>query len=111
MHRFGPCLRLAGILGSPGMRSTLPGISGLVMGAALTLFNGEAAESHQPPVDSPTSSIRLLPQLLSKEVFIRPENGRPAASGFVTYIHRTKPILMHCSGRQDYSDGYDDYAV
>jgi len=62
-------------------------------------------------VAAPATAIRLRPKLLSKEIFIRHENGRPTASGFVTYIHPTKPILMHCFGREDYSDGYDDYAV
>ena len=52
-----------------------------------------------------------LPRVLSKEVFLRPENGRPVATGFITYISKDKPILMHCFGRQDYSDGYDDYAT
>ncbi len=50
-------------------------------------------------------------KLLSKDVFIRHKDGRPPASGFVSYVSRTQPILMHCSGWEDYSDGYDDYAV
>jgi hypothetical protein len=50
-------------------------------------------------------------RLRSKEVFARHENGRPVAAGFVSYISNDHPILMHCSGREDYSDGYDDYAV
>jgi hypothetical protein len=50
-------------------------------------------------------------RLTSKEVFARHENGRPVAAGFVSYISNDQPILMHCSGREDYSDGYDDYAV
>ena len=49
--------------------------------------------------------------LISKEVFARHESGRPVATGFVTYVSNTQPVLMHCSGREDYSDGYDDYAV
>ena len=32
-------------------------------------------------------------------------------AGFITYIDPKKPILMHCCGRVQYSDGYDDYAV
>ena len=51
------------------------------------------------------------PKLLVKEIFLRPENGRPVATGFISYISDSKPMLMHCFGRQDYSDGYDDYAV
>ncbi|MEK7677145.1 MAG: sialidase family protein, partial [Verrucomicrobiota bacterium] len=50
-------------------------------------------------------------RLLSKEVFIRHQEKRPPAAGFVAYASKTKPILMHCSGWEDYSDGYDDYAV
>ena len=33
------------------------------------------------------------------------------ATGFVTYVSATAPVLMHCYGWEDYSDGYDDYAV
>ncbi|MBO3810180.1 MAG: exo-alpha-sialidase, partial [Candidatus Brockarchaeota archaeon] len=29
--------------------------------------------------------------------------------GFVTYVSRDKPILLHRFGREDYSDAYDDY--
>jgi arylsulfatase A-like enzyme len=50
-------------------------------------------------------------KLLSKEVFLWHREGRPVATGFVTYISQTKPILMHCQGWEDYSDGYDDYAI
>ena len=50
-------------------------------------------------------------KLLSKEVFIRRKNNRPPVTGFVTYVSKTKPILMHCHGWVDYSDGYDDYAI
>jgi hypothetical protein len=49
-------------------------------------------------------------KLLSKEVFRR-YDGRPPAAGFVTYISNTEPIIMHCHGWEDYSDGYDDYTV
>jgi hypothetical protein len=59
-------------------------------------------------VGAPTPSH---PTLLAKEVFMRHENGRPAATGFVTYVSNSKPVLMHCFGRQDYSDGYDDFAI
>lgn len=51
------------------------------------------------------------PKLLSKEVFLKHQDGRPVATGFVAYVHRELPILMHCSGYEDYSDGYDDYAL
>ena len=29
--------------------------------------------------------------------------------GFVTYTSKDRPILLFERGRQDYSDGYDDY--
>jgi len=61
------------------------------------------------PVATIASGSRMT--LLSKEVFLRHRDKRPPATGFVTYIHKTKPILMHCHGWQDYSDGYDDFAV
>jgi len=51
------------------------------------------------------------PRLVSKEVFLQHENGRPHVNGFVSYVHPSKPILMLCSGREDFSDGYDDYAI
>ena len=63
----------------------------------------------QPVTNSPNSSSRMT--LLSKEVFLRHQNGRPPATGFVTYVHKTKPVLMHCHGWEDYSDGYDDFSV
>src|SRR5438046_10120195 len=50
-------------------------------------------------------------KLLSKEVFIRHRNGRPPATGFVTYVSKTKPNIIHCHGWEDYSDRYDDYSV
>ncbi|MBI4583004.1 MAG: exo-alpha-sialidase [Planctomycetes bacterium] len=50
-------------------------------------------------------------KLLSKEVFVRHQGKRPPAAGFVAYVSGTKPQLMHCHGWEDYSDGYDDYAV
>ena len=50
-------------------------------------------------------------KLLSKEVFLRHDHGRPVATGFITYVSKTKPVLLHCFGREDYSDGYDDYAI
>jgi len=50
-------------------------------------------------------------KLLSREALISPENGRPAMPGFITYIDRDRPILIHCWGRIDYSDAYDDYVI
>ena len=71
----------------------------------------DAALSSGAGLFSSNNPVPLRPKLLAKEIFIQQQNGRPPASGFVTYIHPTKPILMHCSGWEDYSDGYDDYAV
>ncbi len=49
-------------------------------------------------------------KVLSKELFLRrDEKGRPVVPGFVTYVSRDKPILLHRFGREDYSDAYDDY--
>jgi hypothetical protein len=49
-------------------------------------------------------------RVLSKERFLRyDEKGRPAVPGFVTYVSKDKPILLHRFGREDYSDAYDDY--
>lgn len=50
-------------------------------------------------------------KLLSKEVFVRYDGQRPPAAGFVSYVSKTEPLLMHCHGWEDYSDGYDDYSV
>ncbi|OGD22657.1 MAG: hypothetical protein A2W03_16275 [Candidatus Aminicenantes bacterium RBG_16_63_16] len=47
-------------------------------------------------------------RVVSRDVFIK-KGTRPVCTGFITYIHKTKPMLMHCYGFQDYSDGYDDY--
>jgi len=58
-----------------------------------------------------TNPASVFPKLISKEVFIRHDNGRPVGSGFISYVSKENPVLMHCFGREDYSDGYDDYAV
>jgi hypothetical protein len=49
--------------------------------------------------------------VISRDVFARHENGRPPAAGFLSYIDPVRPHLMLCLGREDYSDGYDDYAA
>jgi hypothetical protein len=87
-------------------------ILGLFLATA-PMFNpgGQAAPAGGLGVASPNGPVRVRPKLLPKEVFVRHHSGRPPTSGFVTYIHPRKPILRHCSGWQDYSDGYDDYAV
>jgi len=50
-------------------------------------------------------------QLLAKELLVPHQEKRPVATGFISYVDKTKPVLMHCYGWEDYSDGYDDYAV
>lgn len=37
------------------------------------------------------------------------QRGRPIIPGFVTYISKNKPILLHRFGRVDRSDTYDDW--
>lgn len=69
------------------------------------------AQAGQPPGTPSPDPSEARPKLLSKEIFLHHRDGRPHVTGFVTYIHTTKPILMHCSGVEDYSDGYDDYAI
>jgi hypothetical protein len=71
-----------------------------------------AGRGPQPaPAEVPATPDRRRPKLLSKELFLRHDRGRPVATGFVTYVSDTQPVLMHCFGREDYSDGYDDYAI
>jgi len=82
----------------------------LLILAAARLDNG-CVHAGQSAGTTPRDPTEARPKLLSKEVFIRHRNGRPPVTGFVTYLHATKPILMHFSGWEGYSDGYDDYAV
>jgi hypothetical protein len=70
---------------------------------------GESASRAGDPPDGGRGKGRM--KLLSKEVFLRHRNNRPPVSGFVTYVSKTQPILMHCYGWEDYSDGYDDYSI
>lgn len=49
---------------------------------------------------------------VSREIFLPPdEQGRPVATGFISYISASQPHLIHCWGREDYSDAYDDYVL
>lgn len=50
-------------------------------------------------------------RLLSKENIIRYQNSRNVVPGFVTYIDKHDPVLMHCYGWEDYSDAYDNYMI
>src|SRR5215218_8803804 len=71
-----------------------------------------AEETPLPAIaSSPISGGAGRLKVLSKEVFLRYDGHRPPAAGFVTYVSRTQPVLMLCHGWEDYSDGYDDYAV
>jgi Neuraminidase (sialidase) len=49
-------------------------------------------------------------KLLSKEVFISRNGGRPIFPGFVSYSHWEKPALIQRVGWVDASDTYDDYS-
>ncbi len=48
-------------------------------------------------------------RVLSKEVFIPHDHGRPAFPGFISYISKDKPILLHRYGWEDESDNRDDW--
>ncbi|MBN2309580.1 MAG: exo-alpha-sialidase [Candidatus Hydrogenedentes bacterium] len=48
-------------------------------------------------------------RLLSKEVFIPSRDGTGVFPGFITYVHRTKPILLHRFGWVEASDTYDNF--
>lgn len=74
--------------------------------AACLMANVAAAQT-----TAGAAAAAARPKLLAKEVFLRHDRGRPVATGFITYISDSQPVLMHCFGREDYSDGYDDYAV
>lgn len=75
--------------------------------------SGEGSDAGPEPVECAGDSVdgSLTAKLVSKEVFLPHENGRPHVNGFVSYIHPIKPTLMLCTGREDYSDGYDDFAI
>jgi hypothetical protein len=79
--------------------------------AIAPILSLETAFAAPGNVSSSAFTNRSPMKLLLKEVFIHHRNGRPPATGFVTYVSKTKPVLMHCHGWEDYSDGYDDYAV
>jgi hypothetical protein len=50
-------------------------------------------------------------RLLSSERFRCHAAGRPVVNGFLSYISQTDPVLMLCTGYEDYSDGYDDFST
>ncbi len=49
------------------------------------------------------------PVRVSKEVFIPSQNETGVFPGFITYVHRRKPILLHRFGWVDASDTYDNF--
>src|SRR6266478_4231121 len=79
--------------------------------AAAGLFTATAVPGAVSRANPASNYVERGMKVLSKEVFIRHRDRRPPATGFITYVSKTKPVLMHCHGWQDYSDGYDDYAV
>src|SRR5439155_1607187 len=85
------------------------GGTGLGLVLAIWLAFDVVAAEIKPAAEQ--DSLGARPKVLSKEIFLRHENRRPVATGFITYVSRTKPVLLHCFGREDYSDGYDDYAI
>lgn len=50
-------------------------------------------------------------KLLSADVFRHHQNGRPVVNGFASYISAADPVLMLCTGFEDFSDGYDDFST
>ncbi|MFH1571087.1 MAG: sialidase family protein, partial [Gemmatimonadota bacterium] len=50
-------------------------------------------------------------KLVSCQVFRTHDRGRPVVNGFVSYVHPSEPHLMLCTGYEDYSDAYDEYAA
>jgi hypothetical protein len=81
----------------------------LVLASLAAIFFGPSPMSAAETADS--GPVRQSPRLVSKEVFLRHENRKPHVTGFVTYASLSKPLLMHCSGQEDYSDGYDNFAI
>jgi hypothetical protein len=80
---------------------------------ALALVLATCLAANEVVAESDPHAVQLpaRPKLISKAIFLRHDRGRPVATGFVTYVSKRKPVLMHCFGREDYSDGYDDYAI
>src|ERR1043165_3094571 len=106
-----PVLHTAGMTNSPRRRPALDVFRWRGWRLILPSLLATAINLPSARATGTTHSTRVRPKLISKGIFIYHENGRPPASGFVSYLHATKPVLMHCAGREDYSDGYDDYAI
>ena len=61
--------------------------------------------AHSPGIVSKQSRIERL----QKEVFIPSRDRTGVFPGFITYIHKRKPILLHRFGWVQASDTYDDF--
>ncbi|HQO36360.1 MAG TPA: sialidase family protein [bacterium] len=61
--------------------------------------------AHGPAIVSKHPGIELL----SKEVFIPSREKTGVFPGFITYIHKRKPVLLHRFGWVQASDTYDDF--
>ena len=83
---------------------SLPALGSLV--TMLTILSWTSAADIAPAKKAPP-----LPRLVSKEIFLPRHDHQAHVTRFVTYVSKAKLLLMHCSGRIDNSDTYDDYAV
>jgi len=72
------------------------------IGAGITVTGCRA---HSPGIVSKQSRIERL----QKEVFIPSRGQTGVFPGFITYIHKRKPILLHRFGWVQASDTYDDF--
>jgi len=63
-----------------------------------TRFNREWLEEkpvQKPKGKSATGADRRM-KVLSKEVSLRYDGRRPPVTGFITYVSKAQPVLMHC---------------
>ena len=67
------------------------GGTGLGLVLAIWLAFDVVAAEIKPAAEQ--DSLGARPKVLSKEIFLRHENRRPVATGFITYVSRTKPVL------------------
>ena len=50
-------------------------------------------------------------RVISRDVYKKSDGERAPVTGFAGYVSNSKPVLMLCDGWEDYSDGYDEYAI
>jgi len=50
-------------------------------------------------------------RVISRDVYKKSDGKRAPVTGFAGYVSNSKPVLMLCDGWEDYSDGYDEYAI